>query len=166
MTDLDFRKINLMVAELAVLDFYPSDIPARAAIVRLVGNMANSEEEVRWLIDRATGGMYKKWPGVAELRALFCSHFKPRDGYIVYSDMYPDGYPHQQKALMIEAPPMPKRTPEEQREYEQWARDLAATIREKIKEIPKPPRVLTDEEKVAIQAEHDRLMRERKETVQ
>lgn len=163
--ELNFKNINSMVAELAVLDYYPTDTPARAAIVRTIGSMANSEDEVRWLVDRATSGLYVKWPGIHEIRALFCSHFTPRDGFVIYSQQYPDGYPHQLKDRLLEAPRWPKRTPEEDREYAQWAEETKAQIEalSKAHSIPPPPRELTTEEKDNLYAELDRLMKERRE---
>jgi hypothetical protein len=37
--------------------------------------------------------LYKEWPGLREVRAVFCSKFKPRDGFDVDSDVYLDGVP-------------------------------------------------------------------------
>ena len=65
--------------------------------------MCASEEQVRWLIDRMTSGIYAEWPGVHEMRACFCCRYKPKDGINAYSTIYPDGLP-----IDPTAPPRPE----------------------------------------------------------
>jgi hypothetical protein len=50
--------------------------------------MCATEEQVRWLVDRMTSGIYAEWPGIAEMRACFCYRYKPRDGVEAYSSVY------------------------------------------------------------------------------
>ena len=81
-----------MVAELRVLRFFPNDEAVLNAIVRLCGSMCASEEQVRWLVDRMTSGIYSEWPGIAEVRACFCCRYKPKDGISVCSTVFPAAY--------------------------------------------------------------------------
>jgi hypothetical protein len=104
---MNFRNINDMVAELSVLKFFPSEAAARLAIVRMVGEMARSEDQIRWLIRRMTSGLYAEWPGPGELRACFCSRFPPKDGINAYSSVYLDGIPSERPdQLGISGPEM------------------------------------------------------------
>ena len=80
------------VNQLALMAFFPSDPEVRAALVTVLMNLVETEEQLDWLVNRALR-LYAKWPGVAELRALYCSRFKPRDGIESYSTVYLDGIP-------------------------------------------------------------------------
>jgi len=80
------------VSKLGLMAFFPSDPEVRAALVTVLMNLIETEEQLDWLVTRALR-LYAKWPGVAELRALYCSRFKPRDGIESYSTVYLDGIP-------------------------------------------------------------------------
>lgn len=90
---MDPIKVLEMVAELRVLRFFPNDEAVLNAIVRLCGSMCASEEQVRWLVDRMTSGIYSEWPGIAEVRACFCARYKPKDGISVCSTVFPRNLP-------------------------------------------------------------------------
>jgi hypothetical protein len=77
-----------LASELRCLKFFPAEAGVLNAIVRLLGNMCETEDQVRWLIHRMTGGIYAEWPGVAEIRACYCSKYRPKDGITVYSSVY------------------------------------------------------------------------------
>lgn len=98
-------EVNEIVSELALLAYYPRDPVLHAAIVRMVGAMATNIEQVRWLVRTMTSGSYQKWEGPAELRAVFCMKFKPRDGIESISAIYPEGMSREQlnPGLQIEA---------------------------------------------------------------
>lgn len=104
---MNFERINQILSELSVLPFYPSDPSARLAIARMVGNMAHSEAQVRWLVTLMTSGAFSKWEGPSELRAVFCMKFKPKDGIETTSAVFPDGLSREQlnpgKPLQIDA---------------------------------------------------------------
>lgn len=85
--------ITEILSELRVLPFFPNDEFAMLPIVRLAGSMCETQEQVRWLVDRMTSGIYAEWPGMKEMRACYCSRFRPRDGINAYSDVYHDGLP-------------------------------------------------------------------------
>ena len=85
-----------IVMELSILPFFPAEDAARIAIVRMVGAMAANEDQVRWLVNIMTSGAFSKWEGPAELRAVFCMKFKPKDGIEATSAVYPDGMTREQ----------------------------------------------------------------------
>ena len=101
------RTIMEILTELSVLRYFPaSNESALIALSRLVGQMCHTEEEVRWLVDRMTSGIYADWPGPQEMRACFCSRFKPKDGLNAYSTVYPDGIPLSKPMPRIDPPPV------------------------------------------------------------
>ena len=105
---LNFEQINGIVAELATLPFYRSEEAAHLAVVRIVGQMATNIDQVRWLVNRMTSGLYSEWPGPKELRACFCSKFKPADGIECGSSVYPDGIPSERASQEWISAPAPK----------------------------------------------------------
>ena len=69
--------------------------------------MADSDEHVRRLVKRALA-VFNEWPGPRELRALYCSRWRPADGVEAYSMLYPSdesggGFPRDP-----ELPPAPE----------------------------------------------------------
>src|SRR5690349_7814500 len=82
-----------------MLKFFPSDREARAAIVEMICEMASDECQVEWLVARALR-LYNEWPGPRELRAAFCSKFRPRDGINAYSTVYLDGIPSEREQFV------------------------------------------------------------------
>ena len=93
---LDLDVVARLCAELSILRFFPTDGPAQLGVMLLIGRMANTEDEVRWLVHR-TLALYNEWPGPMELRAIFCSRFTPKDGYKAYSAVYPFGIPSEKQ---------------------------------------------------------------------
>jgi hypothetical protein len=85
------------VNRLALMAFFPSDPEVRAALVDIVMEMTESQDQLDWLVARALK-LYTKWPGVAELRALYCSKWPPRDGVTTYSSIYLDGIPSERNS--------------------------------------------------------------------
>ena len=93
-------KIAKILEALAMLRYFPSgNVAVLDALVRLVGSMCATEDQVRWLVDRMTSGIYAEWPGPQEMRACFCSRYPPKDGINAYSQVYPDGLPPSREAL-------------------------------------------------------------------
>lgn len=93
------------VEEMASLKYFPTQGAALLSIGRLVCDMAENEEQVRWLVKRMTSGIYSEWPGPGELRACFCSRFRPRDGIDRCSEVYEISPPDPSAKL---APALPK----------------------------------------------------------
>ena len=105
---LDAERISQILAGLKVLKFFPDDPVVIATLTRMVCQMAATEGQVQWLVDRMTiGSLYSEWPGPGELRGCFCSKFKPQDGINAYSTVYPDGIPSEKPA----PPPLPALPP-------------------------------------------------------
>lgn len=77
---------------MAAMKFYPGDIDARIAIAEELAYMAKNEEQIRFVVRRALG-LYSEWPGIREIRALFCSRYRPADGVECGSTVYLDGIP-------------------------------------------------------------------------
>lgn len=90
---LDFEHVADILSGLCLLPFFPAEDGARLALAEMIAEMAESEDQVKWLVKRMTGGLYAEWPGPGEVRAVFCARFKPRDGLTAYSSVYPDGIP-------------------------------------------------------------------------
>ncbi len=86
--------INRTVSRIALMPFFPaSDPSARAVLAEEIGSMCESDAHASWLAIRMGQVFKKQWPGVGEMRALYCKRFKPIDGYEVGSEVYPDGFP-------------------------------------------------------------------------
>jgi len=101
------KRVLEMLAELAMLRFFPARNSAvLIGLARLVNQMCADESQVRWLVDRMTSGIYAEWPGPQEMRACFCSRFKPKDGLNAYSTVYPDGIPLRESRARIDPPPV------------------------------------------------------------
>ena len=83
--------------------------PAKAtAIGRILTEMASSDAEILWLARRLPQ-LYNEWPGALEMRAVFCSRFRPRDGVEAYSTdqrFADEGIPSEKAAMALPASPM------------------------------------------------------------
>jgi len=71
---------------------FPADPMVRQAVSDDVLELVRDEHELLWLVRRVTQ-LYGEWPGLSEVRAVYCSKYKPRDGVEAYSGVYPDGIP-------------------------------------------------------------------------
>ncbi len=92
-----FTKTNDAVADLGSLKFFPANVRVRLTVVRMIRDMACTDDQVKWLIGR-TLQLYNAWEGPRELRALYCSRFKPRDGIEAQSSIYVEGFPAETKS--------------------------------------------------------------------
>lgn len=95
------------VEKLSMLRFFPAGPNAQAGIVQLACEMAKSNAQIDWLVDRMLK-IYNEWPGPREMRACFCNRYPPADGVSACSDVYPEGsFPKDPTApSRIEAPKM------------------------------------------------------------
>jgi len=92
---------------LSVLPYFPSEDPARAVIVKLLMRMCDRTEHLEWLVER-TIDLWSQWQGPRELRAIYCSKFKPADGLEATSTIYPNGIVPGEKPLPVyKAPALP-----------------------------------------------------------
>ena len=91
---MNLVRVADILGRLTAMKFFPSDPGARDAIVSIVGEMANSHEQVEWLVGRMIS-IYPEWPGPMEMRACFCSRFRPCDGLEAISNVFGDesGFP-------------------------------------------------------------------------
>lgn len=73
--------------------FFPASDPHSCAIIaEEIAAMCGEDDQAIWLARQFTTA-HKKWPGIGELRAFFCSCYAPLDGVDAYSELYPDGIP-------------------------------------------------------------------------
>ena len=98
---VNVKAASKIISELTLMRFFPSEDPARTALVRIICEMAESEDQIRWLVGRMIN-LYPEWPGPREMRACFCSKFKPKDGIEAHSQVHLDGIPSEKR---LEAPP-------------------------------------------------------------
>jgi hypothetical protein len=69
---------------LACLKYFPAEAGAREAIMLLFERMISIPEQIEWLV-RTMIDEVGEWPGPKEVRGIFCSRFKPKDGVEVYA---------------------------------------------------------------------------------
>jgi hypothetical protein len=86
------------------MKFFPSGADERIGIAEEIASFASNLDQVKWLVSRLPK-LYKEWPGLREVRAVFCSKFKPRDGFDVDSDVYLDGVPSDSGSMQQIAAP-------------------------------------------------------------
>lgn len=91
---IDTKQATADMARLSVLRFFPSDQTARAEIVLMACEMAQTNEQVAWLAKRCIQ-LWNEWEGPREMRAVFCSRHRPADGIEAYSQLprFNDGIP-------------------------------------------------------------------------
>jgi hypothetical protein len=89
---MDFETVTAEVSKLGTMRYFPSDPSVKLALVEFMGDIAETEDQVRWLVKRVRT-LYAEWPGEHELRAAFCSRFRPKDGINACSSVYVDGIP-------------------------------------------------------------------------
>ncbi len=85
--------VSLAVEEFACVDASlrrPSERRGRLAVARQLQEFVCDPEELAWLV-REAPLRYPAWPGIREIRALYCGRFSPRDGVVVASRVYEDG---------------------------------------------------------------------------
>lgn len=88
------KRVIELLGRLAMLKYFPANNEAvLEGLLDMVSEMCSDESQVEWLVKRMTGGLYCEWPGPQEMRACFCSRYKPKDGLNAYSQVYPDGIP-------------------------------------------------------------------------
>jgi hypothetical protein len=86
------RGLTTCIGRLSLMVYFPADGPSRAALAEELKRMVTYNEEAEWLAHRANQ-VFSNWPGVRELRALFCKRFRPKDGVEVDSKIFPEGFP-------------------------------------------------------------------------
>lgn len=69
-----------------MINFFPKGELATAQLAVLIDRMVDTDEHMDWLTTAAISTI-PKWQGFAQLRGIYCSRFKPKDGFVVQSDM-------------------------------------------------------------------------------
>jgi len=67
--------------------------------------LCRNVSQAQWLVKRMTR-LYSKWPGIREMRIVFCSRFMAADGVdlMEVSAHYPQGIPSDRPSRLVEAP--------------------------------------------------------------
>jgi hypothetical protein len=69
-----------------MIPFFPRTAAAQAAIISALDSFVSTVDELNWLTNTAINHM-REWSSLAELRGLFCTRYKPRDGRQEYSSL-------------------------------------------------------------------------------
>jgi len=106
---LDFDLVRDIASDLTSLKFFPTEEAGRLAVVKLIGQMATDEDQVRWLVAR-TLELCDEWPGPRTFRAIFCKRYSPVSGAdlrIFRSESFPEGIPNEApaEAPRLQLPP-------------------------------------------------------------
>jgi hypothetical protein len=90
---------------MGAIPFFPADEDAQTAIANEIMAFCATVDQARWLVAKMIR-TYTTWPGPREMRAAFCSKFRPQDGFEVGSAVYSDGVPtdRDQGAAQITGP--------------------------------------------------------------
>ena len=81
----------ITVERLAVrMPMVPAGEFAHVELARELLDMVCDSEDLEWLV-REAPRRYATWPGMREIRALYCAKFSPRDGVVVASTVYENG---------------------------------------------------------------------------
>ncbi len=145
--------LNRAAARIALMPFFPSSDPnARAVLIEELGSICLSDAHAQWLAIRMGQVFKKQWPGLGEMRALYCKRFKPVDGYEVASECFPDGFASEDelgqlqiKGLPAPIPALEMVPPRRQISESVELRQLVAEIAESVK-MPEPRRPRTVQE--------------------
>ncbi|MGA3015958.1 MAG: hypothetical protein ABSF62_02480 [Bryobacteraceae bacterium] len=89
---MTYEVLRDLVARLSTMRYFPSGPAAQLALIETMTDLTDDEEKVRWLVKRMRQ-VYQEWPGEHELRACFCSRWRPKDGIEAASTIFPEGLP-------------------------------------------------------------------------
>ena len=89
---IDIDKLSGRVAGLSAMRFFPSkdDKEGRLEITKAIASMAGTYDRALWIIDQMLN-LSNDWPGIPEMRGIFCHRFPPADGVAGESKLCPDG---------------------------------------------------------------------------
>lgn len=76
---INLKHADHAVARLALLEFFPSEVVARAELAKLMMRIVSTPEELEWLVTTMINH-FERWRGPKEMRGLFCTRFRPADG--------------------------------------------------------------------------------------
>lgn len=99
-------------SRIALLPFFPAkDDSARAVVMEELLSMCESDAHAQWLAIRMGQVFQKQWPGIGEMRALYCKRFKPVDHIQAFSEIYLDGFPSEQDLGVLKIDGLPEPIP-------------------------------------------------------
>lgn len=122
--------------------FFPRDEESQALITAELVSMGATLDQGMWLARRYAQLYRKEWV-FGEMRALFCSRFKPADGLEANSAVFLDGIPPERPAAMLRALPEP--APRMIEGHVPTMEELTALVKQAAKPMP-PPQPRTAEE--------------------
>lgn len=80
MTQTEWKRcIARAVEELGSLKFFPPASGAHGAVMNLLYRMVETPDQLQWLV-RTMIDRVGQWHGTMELRGVYCTRFKPKDG--------------------------------------------------------------------------------------
>jgi hypothetical protein len=124
------------------LPFFPTKPAARSLIVAELSSFCATAENGKWLVRRMVQLYSRGWPGLGEMRAVYCSKFPPADGIELFSTIYCDGIPPEKEtpdiARLAGAPPQDIEPPDPF--VSKLFEDLAKEISERAEADRAPPR--------------------------
>ena len=95
--------ISKAIGIMSLMKFFPAGDEFRAALMEMLGEICETDEQVIWLARRMRN-LYQEWPGSHELRACFCAKHSPKDGLEVFSAVYHDGIPSERTTSHLALP--------------------------------------------------------------
>lgn len=88
------------------MSMVPSGQAAHLEIADMLMDFVCDSEGLEWLVKQAPKTFKGVWPNMHEMRALYCAKYQPRDGEVVESGMFLEGFTSlAPQVLQIEAPP-------------------------------------------------------------
>ncbi len=126
------QAMEKMMAQLALLPFFPASPQDRLVLSEYVENFAETDDQLKWLGARMLD-LYKEWPGPREMRACFCSRYRPKDGISITSAVYAaeDGIPSErqpERLLLPAARALPPGEPTADPEFAAKLHELATAM--------------------------------------
>lgn len=90
---------SLAVKALSAMPYFPAaNETACTMVADAIMGMCTDVSQPMWLVRRMLN-LYRRWPGVVEMRMVFAARFAPLDGIVPEggSEIYPDGIPSEAK---------------------------------------------------------------------
>ncbi len=84
--------VKKAIGIMSLMKFFPGDEDSRGALMEMLGEMCQTDEQILWLARRMRN-LYAEWPGAHELRAAYCSKYYPKDNIEAGSAVYLEGIP-------------------------------------------------------------------------
>jgi len=73
------KELEMAAARLALLPFFPAGEVSMSLVMGELERIAHNPERLEWLVDTILSKC-AKWEGPAQLRALYSTRWKPKDG--------------------------------------------------------------------------------------